>query len=144
VPGAQGEKGLDGKDGRDGLHGKDGVDGLGFDDIQVEHDGERGFTFKFVRGDRVKTFGSFTVPATIHRGLFVAGKKYERGDQVTWGGSMWTAMDTTSATPGEKAEASRAWALTAQRGRDGKPGPAGPQGERGAKGDAGPQGRSGY
>lgn len=144
VPGQQGEKGLDGKDGRDGIHGKDGKDALGFDDIVVEHDGERGFTFKFVRGAEVKTFGAFTVPVSIYRGVFAAGTSYEKGDQVTWGGSMWTALAKTGAKPGESGADSRAWVLTAQRGRDGKVGPAGPQGERGIKGDPGPQGRSGY
>lgn len=144
VQGPQGEKGLDGKDGRDGINGKDGVDALGFDDIQVEHDGERGFTFKFVRGERVKTFGAFTVPVTIYRGLFKDGQTYVRGDQTTWGGSMWTAMKTTTARPGEAGQDSRAWVLTAQRGREGKQGPAGAQGERGPRGEAGPQGRSGY
>ncbi len=124
VPGRDGvgEKGIDGKDGRDG------IDGLGFDDIQVEHDGERGFVFKFVQGERVKTFGAFTVPAQIYRGVFQVGKTYEVGDSVTWGGSQWTATAKTMAKPGEAGQDSRAWTLSVQRGRDGK---AGPKGERG-------------
>jgi hypothetical protein len=120
-----GEKGIDGKDGRDGTNG---IDGLGFDDIQVEHDGERGFVFKFVQGDRVKQFGAFKVPCQIYRGVFQVGKSYDVGDTVTWGGSQWTATAQTMAKPGEAGQDSRAWTLSVQRGRDGK---AGAKGERG-------------
>ncbi|HJT96617.1 MAG TPA: hypothetical protein VJ777_32475 [Mycobacterium sp.] len=126
LPGVQGEKGLDG---RDGVNGKDGIDGLGFDDIHVEHDGERGFTFKFVQGDRVKTFGAFRVPCQIYRGVYQVGKSYDVGDSVTWGGSQWTATAPTMAKPGEAGQDSRAWTLSVQRGRDGKQGPKGERGE---------------
>lgn len=120
LPGVQGPKGADGTNGRDGQHGKDGMDGLGFDDMTVEHDGERGFTFKFVRAGQTKTFGSFTVPAMIYRGVFDGSKTYQKGDVVTWGGSGWHAEAETSAKPGEPSTASRAWKLMVKKGADGK------------------------
>lgn len=129
-----GEKG---EDGRPGAHG---LDGIGFDDLVVEHDGERAFTFKAVQGDRVRSWGPFIVPAQIHRGVWREGTRYERGDVVTWAGSMWTAKDATTAKPGETAEASRAWQLSVKAGRDGKPGAEGKQGLIGVPGPPGPMG----
>ena len=132
LPGPAGEKGADGRhglDGKDGAPGKDGLDGLGFDDIQVEYDGERRFSLKFVQGDRVKEFGAFTLPVMIDRGVFKQGTSYEQGDAVSWGGSIWIAQSATSAKPGESGQESRAWRLGVQRGRDGKAGPPGPKGE---------------
>lgn len=126
LPGGQGDKGLDGKD---GINGKDGVDGLGFDDIEVDYDGERSFTLKFVQGERVKTFGSFTLPIMIYRGVFQVGKSYERGDTVTWGGASWVASQTTTAKPGENGVESRAWQLAVKKGTDGKAGPPGKDGK---------------
>lgn len=135
VPGLQGEKGTDGTNGRDGVDGKDGADGLGFDDLTVEHDGERGFTFKFQRGDVVKAF-SFTVPATIDRGVFNGGA-YAKGDGVTFGGSYWIAQkDAPDGKPGLSAD----WRLAVKKGRDGKDGK---DGERGAQGERGVPGLNG-
>jgi integrin beta 3 len=129
-----GERGADGRHGRDGVDGKHGVDGLGFDDIEVTHDGERGFIFTFVRGETRKTFGAFIVPAMIYRGVFADGTEYQRGDVVTWGGSMWHAKEVTSAKPGEAAPASRAWTLAVKAGRDGKAGAPGKDGINGKDG----------
>lgn len=127
--GKDGDKGESGKDGRDGLDGKDG---LGFDDIQVEFDGERSFTFAFVRGDQRKEFGAFSVPVTIDRGVWREGA-YARGDGVTWAGSFFIAQCDTAAKP----ETSPDWRLAVKRGRDGK------DGKPGAKGDTGPKGKDG-
>lgn len=102
-----------------GLNGKDGADGLGWDDLVVEHDGERTFTIKFMRGERVKVAGSFTIPADIYRGVYVEGKTYERGDGVTWAGSEWHCHEPTTTKPGD---GSKAWTLKVKRGRDGKDG----------------------
>lgn len=134
VPGPMGEKGLDGKDGRDGLHGKDGLDGFGFDDLSMEYDGERTFTFTFQKGDRVKSF-PFTVPLVLDRGVFSEGKTYQPGDAVTWGGSFYVAQKATAAKPGLSSEESRCWRLTVKRGSDGKAGAPGPEGPRGPRGE---------
>lgn len=141
-PGPQGEKGLDGLNGRDGqpgapgatgtkgvdgLDGKDGKDGLGFDDIQVEFDGERSFTLKFMRGDQVKTFGAFRIPAQIYRGVHNEKRSYEAGDTVTWGGAMFHALKDTTDKPGVDTKASReSWVMCVRRGAEGKMGPQGP------------------
>lgn len=112
LPGVQGEKGLNGKDGRDG------VDGFGFDDMSVEFDGERTATLKFAQGERTEEFPLVFRGTTIYRGVFQPERKYETGDQVTFGGSTWTAMRETEA---EKPDGSNdAWLLSAKRGRDGK------------------------
>lgn len=120
--------------------GKDGLDGLGFDEMTVEHDGERTFTIKAMRGERVKELGRFVVPAQIYRGVYEAGKGYERGDTTTWAGSMWHATTTTTAKPGE----SKDWTLCVQRGREGKPGTKGDKGDQGDRGPMGPQGKPVY
>lgn len=53
----------------------------------------------------------------IHRGVWRDGITYERGDNVSSGGSTWHANETTTDKPGE---GSKAWTLTTKRGRDGK------------------------
>lgn len=112
-----------GKDGVDakGEPGKDGKDALGFDDIEVIQDGERTFSLKFVRGDQTKTFGSFVIPAVIDRGVYRPETEYEKGDAVSFGGSIWIAQRSTKSKP-EAAESADDWRLGVKRGRDGKDG----------------------
>lgn len=104
------------KDGANGTDGRDGADALGFDDLHVEHDGERGFTIKFVSGDRVKAF-SFAVPVVLDRGYYREGDAFEKGDGVTFGGSYWIAQTTTRTKP-EIGNAE--WRLAVKKGRDAK------------------------
>lgn len=106
-------KGLDGVDGKDGIDGKDG---LGFDDLTVEHDGERTVTLRFAQGDRVKEY-LLTFPVPIYRGVYQPERGYDRGDQVTFGGSQWHCNEATSDKPGD---GSPAWTLSVKRGRDGR------------------------
>lgn len=96
----------------------DGRDGLGFDDLSVDHDGERLVTFRFVQGERVKEF-PVTFPALIYRDVYRPEKAYVRGDVVTFGGSMWHCNAATEEKPGD---GSAAWTLAAKRGRDGRDG----------------------
>ncbi len=105
-----------GKDGRDGIDGIDGKDGLGFDDLSVEHDGERTVTLRFVQGERVKDF-VLIFPVPIYRGVYQAQRGYDRGDEVTFGGSQWHCNEATADKPGE---GSTAWTLSVKRGRDGR------------------------
>lgn len=93
---------------------KDGLDGLGFDDLTVEHDGERGIVLRFVRGEQVKEFRAH-LPVMLYRGVFNDGHTYERGDTVTWGGHLWHCNEETRDKPGT----SKSWTLAAKRGRDG-------------------------
>lgn len=102
----------------DGADGQDGADGLGFDDLQVEHDGGRRVSIKFVRCDRVKAF-DFDMPVVIDRGIYKEGNAYMTGDGVTWGGSYWIAQSETKSKPDG---ADSGWRLAVKKGRDGKDG----------------------
>jgi hypothetical protein len=133
--GRDGQQGVPGRWGEKGADGKDGVDGLGFDDFDVQHDGERGFTFVISRGERKKTFGPFAVPVPIYRGVFEDGKTYHAHDEVTFGGHVWLARQTTTVKPDEHTpDGKRAWLLVVRRGRDGKAGPEGKPGPQGPRG----------
>jgi integrin beta 3 len=123
-PGEPGRDGRDGpigergKNGRDGIDGKDGKDAIGFEDIAMEYDGERAFTVRFVRGERAKEF-NFTLPLVLDRGVFKEGETYQRGDSLTFGGSLWIAQkDAPEGKPGLSDD----WRLACKRGRDGKDG----------------------
>lgn len=95
---------------------KDGVDGFGFDDMTVEHDGERALTIKFAQGEREKRF-DFTLPIILDRGVFREGSDYLKSDGVTFGGSFFIAQtDAPQGKPGESDD----WRLVVKRGRDGK------------------------
>lgn len=114
VVGKDGAAGLNGKDGADGAPGRDGADGFGFDDMSFEHDGERGFVLRFVKGDRTKEF-AFEVPMVIDRGVWREGN-YQKGDATSWAGSLWIAQKDTDAKP----DSGDGWRLAVKRGRDGK------------------------
>ncbi len=105
----KGDKGDPGKD------GNDGADGMGFDDMTVEHDGERTVTLRFARGEVVKEF-PLVFPIVLDRGVYRPEQSYAKGDAVSFGGSLWIAQDETNAKP----EASSEWRLAVKRGRDGK------------------------
>jgi collagen type III alpha len=121
--------------------GTNGQDGLGFDEITVEHDGERTFTFVGRRGDVVKQLGRGVVPVVLDRGVWKSGRSYEKGDGVTWGGAFWIAQKETTAKPGEDGPRVDDWRLAVKKGSEGKVGPAGPPGPKGDKGDKGDRGR---
>lgn len=101
---------------KDGEDGKDGIDAIGFDDLTVEHDGARGFTLKFVSGERVKEF-AFSVPVVIDAGYYREGDAYEKGDGVTFGGSYWIAQSLTRTKP---EIGNDEWRLAVKKGRDAK------------------------
>lgn len=134
--GRDGLPGADGANGQDGAPGRDGLDGFGFDDLEVKYDGERTFTFEFRRqdGDEVRTKSfPFVVPFLIDRGVWRAEREYEKGDAVTFNGSVWFAQATTKTRPGTEISA-KTWRLAVKEGREGKQGP---------KGDPGKDGRNG-
>jgi len=94
---------------------KDGLDGLGFDDLEVIHDGARSFTFRFASGEKVKEF-AFTLPVMLDRGVYHDGRKYQPGDGVTWGGSFWICQKETGAKPDQSDD----WRLAVKKGQNGK------------------------
>lgn len=153
--GEKGEQGIPGRDGRDGPVGpvgergprgekgdrgesgpvgERGADGFGFDDIQMVHDGERRLSIRFVRGAEVKECGPFVLPMQIYRGVHEDARSYERGDTVTWGGSLYHCNEVTQEKPGA---GSKAWTLAAKRGADGR------HGKDGERGPPGPEGKPG-
>lgn len=102
----------------EGNDGQNGKDGLGFDDLQVEYDGERTVTLKFVRDGIVKE-ANIQLPVVLDRGVFKEGLTYDAADGVTWGGSYWIAKKATGTRPGEGNDD---WRLSVKKGRDGKDG----------------------
>lgn len=107
--GAPGEKGVDGKNGRDGFS---------LDDFDLEKKDDRTVILKFTRGDVAEHY-ELHFPVMIYRGVWREGEAYERGDTVTWGGSLWHCdHDTTDKPDGQQ----KHWTLAAKRGRDGKDG----------------------
>jgi hypothetical protein len=127
-------------DGRDGEAGKDGRDGADPDAVTLSwgEDG-RTLTMKLMYGDTaiVSEAEGGPGPFLIDRGVFREGQDYQKGDAVTWGGSVWFAQEPTTEKPGE---GSKAWRLAVKRGRDGKDGV---NGEKGVEGKQGPPGRDG-
>jgi len=93
-------------------------DGMGFDDLSMEHDGERTFKFVLARDDERKEF-SFTMPVVLDRGVFDEAKTYARGDAVTWAGSSWIAQTDEAK---EKPGTGKQWRLSVKRGSNGKDG----------------------
>lgn len=137
-------RGKDGRDGADGTNGKDGTDGL------VGKDGRDGFSLEHFNADLMEdgrtVLLSFSakdttykvelgIPTMIYRGVWRDGQSYEKGDTVTWGGSLWHCDARTTAEKPDSAE--KHWTLAAKRGRDGKDGSSGEKGERGAEGKPG-------
>lgn len=141
--GDPGEKGLDGKDGvgvagalidragelvvtlSDGTHknlgpviGKDGADGLGFEDMDVLHDGEGGVTFKFGRAGQVKEF-PFQFPIPTYKGYWRDGSKAKSGNVFTHKGNAWIALEDTAEIPMRE---NKAWKIIAAKGNDGRDG----------------------
>jgi hypothetical protein len=101
-----------------GTSGKDGADGLGFDDLDVAHDGERGVTFRFQRGEKVKEI-AVAFPCLLYRGTYTPGTSYAAGDVVTLGGSAWHCQKTTTTRP-ETFEGAAYWKLMVKRGDKGR------------------------
>lgn len=100
--------------GKDGDPGKDG-ETFALDDFDIDqYDDGRTLKFKFTRGEVMHSF-EFALPVPIYRGVFKEGESYERGDLVTWGGSLWHCDKGTSEKPNPDS-----WTLAAKRGRDGK------------------------
>jgi integrin beta 3 len=105
-----------------GADGAPGADGLGFEDLTVDHDGERGFVFKLARGERVREVARVSIPVMLYRGVYAPGAAYEPGDVVTHGGSAWHCHKATATRP-ETAEGAACWRLIVKRGDKGKSAP---------------------
>lgn len=107
--------GKDGANGRDGRDGRDGVDALCLDDLTLSYDDDGRAVATFARGEVVK---SIVLPGLIYRGVYKAGARYIKGDNVTFGGGLWTALEDTADRP----DGGKGWQLSVKKGRDGKDG----------------------
>lgn len=112
-----------GRDGKDGERGPKGFDLDAFD-VVLKDDG-RTVELAFEDGEK-RFIRELALPTMIYRGIYQEGREYERGDTVTFGGSLWHCngggqpgewAGTTTEKPGDGA---KAWTLAAKRGRDGK------------------------
>jgi hypothetical protein len=131
--------GMNGRDGTDGKDGERGPAGFSLDSFDTEmKDGGRTLVLKFASGETVETH-DLHFDALIYRGVFKDGQTYERGDMVTWGGSLWHCDEMTGGKP---IEGGKSWTLAAKKGRDGKDGKNGDAGPEGKKGEPGKDGRS--
>lgn len=101
--------------GKDGDPGEKGADGIGFDDMTLDYDGERTLTFLFQKGERIEE-RRFTVPVVLDRGVYRPDGVYDKGDAVTYGGSLWIAQRETKARPDSSAD----WRLSVKAGRNGR------------------------
>jgi len=90
------------------------VDGIS--EIDISQSEERSFTVCAVKSSGEKTEKTFSVPVMIYRDIFSEGEKYQPGDSVTWGGSVWYCCEETADKPGESD--SKGWKLAVKRGRD--------------------------
>lgn len=95
--------------------GPPGRDGMGFDDMTMEYDGERTFSFVFRQGENVKRY-DHVVPIVLDRGVFKEGSDYVKGDGVSYGGCFWIAQKETASKPGTDPT----WRLAVKKGRDAK------------------------
>jgi hypothetical protein len=117
VAGRDGVDGKAGQDGKDGTAGAAGAPGLGFEDVGCTLDADgRTLVIRFARGEQEANF-KLALPAMVYRGVYEAGRVYEPGDTVTFGGSAWVCGATTTERPGDGAPG---WTLAVKRGRDGK------------------------
>lgn len=113
------------KDGKDGKDGADGYDAFQLEETEFElMPDERTLKVKFVRhlpGDpeysRMEYTHDVKLAHMLYRGVWTP-QEYQRGDCVTWGGSLWHANKDTAAKP----DTDDSWQLAVKRGRDGKDG----------------------
>jgi len=89
----------------------------GVQQLSIDHDGERGFTLRELMADGSVVEKAVVIPCMIYRGVYAQGKTYERGDCVTFAGSLFHCNDKTDERPGTGA---KSWTLAVKRGADGK------------------------
>jgi hypothetical protein len=105
--------------GKDGEPGAPGRDGFNLEDFDAKVMDDRRTVLLSFTGKTLDYKVELGFPVMIYRGVFKDGQKYERGDTVTWGGSLWHCDSDTQEKPGE---GSTTWTLCAKKGRDGKDG----------------------
>jgi hypothetical protein len=100
---------------------KDGKDGFSLKHFDAElMDDGRTVVLKFQDGSDTGYSVELGIPAMIYRGVFKEGQAYEKGDTVTWGGSLWHCDEAVTTSKPDGAE--KHWTLAAKKGRDGRDG----------------------
>jgi hypothetical protein len=114
LPGAPGRPGATGEDGIDGKDGSNGRDGFGIEDFDVtlKEDG-RTLVVKLANETQEVT-KEIRLDIPVYQGVYKSGE-YQRGDSVTYGGSLWIAKRQTKETP-----PSADWQLAVKKGADAK------------------------
>ena len=112
---AEGPPGRDGRDGSKGSPGRDGRNGVdGFTDLDLAMtDDDRTLRVTLSGAGREVT-KELRLGFPLDRGIWKAGVAFQRGDAVTYGGSLWIAQADTEQKPGDGAD----WRLAVKRGRD--------------------------
>lgn len=97
--------------------GKDGRDALDIEDFELSlNDDNRTVTLSLKRGETAVE-KSIKLPVILDRGVFSEDSTYEKGDAVSYGGSLWISQkDAPEGKPGTGED----WRLSVKRGRDGK------------------------
>ncbi len=116
--GEKGEQGDTGERGENGERGERGERGETFtlDDFDIVPVDERTIKMGFTKGDVMHSF-ELEFPFPIYRGVFKETGTYERGDLVTWAGSMWHCDEPKGLKPGAPESG---WQLAVKAGRPGK------------------------
>lgn len=104
--------------GKDGDNGQPGRDGLQVKDIDLSLAADGRTLLLSLDDGQVAYTAEVGVPTMIYRGVFTDGTGYEKGDTVTWAGSLWHCNAETKDKPGE---GSADWTLAVKKGRDAKP-----------------------
>ena len=99
---------------RDGEKGQDGRDGFSLDHFDIQPTDERTIEMIFEQGDRREIY-ELVFPVPVYRDVYKEGEEYQRGDMVTWAGSLWHCDKPTKNKPGTED-----WTLAVKKGRDGK------------------------
>jgi hypothetical protein len=87
----------------------------GLDDISIGLDDDlRTVKIKMACTDGRLVEETFSVPAMVYRGVYERGS-HQKGDAVTWGGSVWVARRDTSEPPKGPSDD---WVLAVKRGKD--------------------------
>lgn len=112
---------------KDGVNGINGKDGLGFEDLGLEFDEQKGLQLVFARGVQRK---ALDLPVPFYTGVWTAGRLYPKAAMVTVKGALYIALEPTRTRPEDgSAESARAWRLAVKGGRDGKNGTNGVDGK---------------
>ena len=91
----------------------------GIAEIDVKLDNARQVSVAQTDSRGLKTEKTFSIPSMVYRGVWRDGDSYEKGDTVTWAGSLWHCDENTNEKPGTVKD-SKCWTLAAKKGRDAK------------------------